>query len=61
MCLYCFILLFLLEYFFLLFSANMELQVINAHVKRIKGVATGRYLAINKKGRVISKVSNNKI
>jgi len=39
---------------------KMELQVITPHVKRIKSVATGRYLAINRKGKVISKgVSDN--
>jgi Fibroblast growth factor. len=37
----------------------MELQVITPHVKRIKSVMTGRYLAINRKGKVISKVKNN--
>ncbi|XP_004207236.2 fibroblast growth factor 13 isoform X1 [Hydra vulgaris] len=35
---------------------KMELQVITPQIKRIVGVATGRFLAINKKGKVESKV-----
>lgn len=35
----------------------MELQVINAHVKRIKSIATGKFLAINQHGKVVTTVS----